>query len=58
MIINGISVINISGKIKRKQYEYVFNEIMKKRDTESKMYPIGWTRKKRVSIPIGLFLHL
>ena len=23
-----------------------------------KMYPIGWTRKKRVSIPIGLFLHL
>lgn len=34
MIINGISVINISGKIKRKQYEYVFNEIMKKRDTE------------------------
>ena len=34
MIINGINVINISGKIKRKQYEYVFNEIMKKRDTE------------------------
>lgn len=34
MFVKGINIINISGKIKRKQYEYVFNEIMKKREGE------------------------
>ena len=34
MVEKGINIINISGKIKKKQYEYVFNEIMKKREVE------------------------
>ena len=36
MFVKGINIINISGKIKRKQYEYFFNEIMKKREGERK----------------------